>query len=142
RSLWLSWSGTGCKACSTSTLVVVESAQRFDVFFDVISRLPVLAIVCALLISLGCVVAVSFFFSSRRRHTRLVSDWSSDVCSSDLAPTTVADMVKSVDRGVLVTRFWYVRFLEPQRISITGLTRDGTFLIEGGQVRRDRKSVV
>src|SRR5262249_56674335 len=27
-----------------------------------------------------------FFFSSRRRHTRLVSDWSSDVCSSDLAP--------------------------------------------------------
>src|SRR5262249_59847588 len=31
-----------------------------------------------------------FFFSSRRRHTRLVSDWSSDVCSSDLccAPTT------------------------------------------------------
>src|SRR5262249_60138823 len=31
----------------------------------------------------GC---VSFFFSSRRRHTRLVSDWSSDVCSSDLCP--------------------------------------------------------
>src|SRR5258706_955053 len=31
---------------------------------------------------------VSFFFSSRRRHTRLVSDWSSDVCSSDLASTS------------------------------------------------------
>src|SRR5438046_7392567 len=31
-----------------------------------------------------CVVCVVFFFSSRRRHTRLVSDWSSDVCSSDL----------------------------------------------------------
>src|SRR5262249_57932566 len=30
-------------------------------------------------------VCVCFFFSSRRRHTRLVSDWSSDVCSSDLA---------------------------------------------------------
>src|SRR5438093_4425371 len=30
-------------------------------------------------------VFVFFFFSSRRRHTRLVSDWSSDVCSSDLA---------------------------------------------------------
>src|SRR5437016_14676573 len=29
---------------------------------------------------------VVFFFSSRRRHTRLVSDWSSDVCSSDLLP--------------------------------------------------------
>src|SRR5262249_57715059 len=31
-----------------------------------------------------CVGAWVFFFSSRRRHTRLVSDWSSDVCSSDL----------------------------------------------------------
>src|SRR5262249_61788761 len=37
-------------------------------------------------------VAPSFFFSSRRRHTRLVSDWSSDVCSSDLhrRPSTAA----------------------------------------------------
>src|SRR5262249_59184267 len=33
---------------------------------------------------------VCFFFSSRRRHTRLVSDWSSDVCSSDLEPRRVA----------------------------------------------------
>src|SRR5262249_59655194 len=32
-------------------------------------------------------VTVFFFFSSRRRHTRLVSDWSSDVCSSDLTPS-------------------------------------------------------
>src|SRR5262249_58585224 len=32
----------------------------------------------------GCVLVCGFFFSSRRRHTRLVSDWSSDVCSSDL----------------------------------------------------------
>src|SRR5258706_9702036 len=31
-----------------------------------------------------CIVLCFFFFSSRRRHTRLVSDWSSDVCSSDL----------------------------------------------------------
>src|SRR5437016_11606721 len=33
-----------------------------------------------------CVFFSFFFFSSRRRHTRLVSDWSSDVCSSDLGP--------------------------------------------------------
>src|SRR5215213_11379931 len=33
---------------------------------------------------------IVFFFSSRRRHTRLVSDWSSDVCSSDLAGTALA----------------------------------------------------
>src|SRR5438093_3638525 len=34
---------------------------------------------------------VYFFFSSRRRHTRLVSDWSSDVCSSDLVELTTTD---------------------------------------------------
>src|SRR5262249_22852346 len=35
--------------------------------------------------------ALIFFFSSRRRHTRLVSDWSSDVCSSDLEPSRGAE---------------------------------------------------
>src|SRR5262249_57782494 len=47
-----------------------------------------------------------FFFSSRRRHTRLVSDWSSDVCSSDLADLGLfvercADMVKP--GGLMIT---------------------------------------
>src|SRR5258706_11344433 len=37
-----------------------------------------------MLLVLGCTWCFFFFFSSRRRHTRLVSDWSSDVCSSDL----------------------------------------------------------
>src|SRR5258706_7184289 len=36
----------------------------------------------------------AFFFSSRRRHTRLVSDWSSDVCSSDLAPELVVAVLE------------------------------------------------
>src|SRR5437016_6678457 len=36
-----------------------------------------------------CIATKSFFFSSRRRHTRLVSDWSSDVCSSDLVAVAV-----------------------------------------------------
>src|SRR5437879_10554246 len=34
-----------------------------------------------------------FFFSSRRRHTRYIGDWSSDVCSSDLRPEVVGDTV-------------------------------------------------
>ena len=34
------------------------------------------------------------------------------------------------ERGVLVTRFWYIRSLDPQTILLTGLTRDGLFLIE------------
>src|SRR5262249_59909330 len=41
-----------------------------------------------------------FFFSSRRRHTRLVSDWSSDVCSSDLGEPAIAlEDLMQTDRG-------------------------------------------
>ncbi len=44
------------------------------------------------------------------------------------------DLVRAVDRGVLVTRFWYNRFLDPRTILATGLTRDGTFLVEQGKI--------
>ena len=46
------------------------------------------------------------------------------------------DMIKSIKRGVLITRFWYIRGLNPRVISVTGLTRDGTFLIENGKISR------
>jgi predicted Zn-dependent protease len=42
--------------------------------------------------------------------------------------------VAGVKRGLLVTRFWYVRALDPREASVTGLTRDGLFLIEDGKV--------
>ncbi len=48
---------------------------------------------------------------------------------------SVDDMVHSTDRGVLVTRLWYIREVDPYEKILTGMTRDGTFLIEGGQVR-------
>jgi len=50
--------------------------------------------------------------------------------------STLEDLIRSTDRGILVTHFFYVRFLEPERVSITGLTRDGTFWIENGQIKR------
>lgn len=46
------------------------------------------------------------------------------------------DMIASTERGVLLTRFWYIRGLNPRTISHTGLTRDGTFLIENGKISR------
>ena len=46
------------------------------------------------------------------------------------------EMIKSIRRGVLITRFWYVRMLNPRTIAVTGLTRDGTFLIEKGKISR------
>jgi predicted Zn-dependent protease len=44
------------------------------------------------------------------------------------------ELVKGIKRGVLITRFWYLRDLDPQTILATGLTRDGTFLIENGEI--------
>jgi predicted Zn-dependent protease len=44
------------------------------------------------------------------------------------------ELIKGVKRGVLITRFWYLRMLDPQSILVTGLTRDGTYLIENGAI--------
>ena len=47
---------------------------------------------------------------------------------------SVDDMIRSTERGVLVTRFWYIREVEPYEKVLTGMTRDGTFLVEDGRV--------
>ena len=49
---------------------------------------------------------------------------------------SIEAMIASTRRGVLITRFWYIRGLNPRTISYTGLTRDGTFLIEDGRISR------
>ncbi|MHB1135648.1 MAG: TldD/PmbA family protein [Coriobacteriia bacterium] len=49
---------------------------------------------------------------------------------------SVDDMIASVDRGVYVTRFHYVNVEDPMKVVLTGMTRDGTFLIENGQLTR------
>jgi len=48
---------------------------------------------------------------------------------------SLADMIKNTERGILVTRFWYIRAVDPQTLLYTGLTRDGTFYIENGQLK-------
>ena len=44
------------------------------------------------------------------------------------------DLVRDVDKGVLVTEFHYTNMVEPTRLTLTGMTRNGTFLIENGKV--------
>ncbi|MGD9544014.1 MAG: TldD/PmbA family protein [Methylocystis sp.] len=46
----------------------------------------------------------------------------------------IDEMVRSVRRGVLVTRLWYTNIVEPKSLLLTGLTRDGNFLIENGRI--------
>jgi len=49
-------------------------------------------------------------------------------------PKTVEQMIASTERGILVTRLWYIREVDPYEKIVTGMTRDGTFLIEGGKL--------
>ncbi len=48
---------------------------------------------------------------------------------------TVAQMISSTGRGILVTRLWYIREVDPYEKILTGMTRDGTFLVEDGKIK-------
>jgi predicted Zn-dependent protease len=48
---------------------------------------------------------------------------------------TLEELIKGTKKGVLVTRLWYIRTVDPQTLLLTGLTRDGTFYIENGEVK-------
>jgi predicted Zn-dependent protease len=44
-------------------------------------------------------------------------------------------MIKSTEKGILVSRLWYIRMVDPQSLLLTGLTRDGLFYIENGKIK-------
>ncbi len=50
-------------------------------------------------------------------------------------PQTVEQMIASTDRGILVTRLWYIREVDPYEKILTGMTRDGTFYVENGKIQ-------
>jgi predicted Zn-dependent protease len=50
------------------------------------------------------------------------------------AGSSVADLIEHTERGLLVNTLWYIREVDPQTLLLTGLTRDGVYLVEGGEV--------
>jgi PmbA protein len=50
-------------------------------------------------------------------------------------PQTLEQMIASTERGILVTRLWYIREVDPYEKILTGMTRDGTFLVENGKIQ-------
>ena len=54
---------------------------------------------------------------------------------------SLEDMIKNTRRGILITRLWYIRQLDPQTLMYTGLTRDGTFYIENGKIKHPIKNL-
>ncbi len=53
---------------------------------------------------------------------------------------STADLVRGTEKGILVTRTWYIRLVDPQTVLLTGLTRDGTFYIENGEIKYPLKN--
>ena len=50
------------------------------------------------------------------------------------AGSRVSDLIRTTQRGILVTNFWYIRTVNPTDLTLTGMTRDGTFLVENGEI--------
>ena len=57
------------------------------------------------------------------------------ILESSQSPVAVEDMIKSMDRGLLLGRFWYIRGLDPRTATQTGLTRDGIWYVEKGKIQ-------
>jgi predicted Zn-dependent protease len=47
---------------------------------------------------------------------------------------TLQELIKNAERAILVTNFWYIRTVNPTDLTLTGMTRDGTFLVENGEI--------
>jgi len=58
----------------------------------------------------------------------------------DGGKSTLEEMIASTDKGILVTRFWYTNYVDPMKLIITGMTRDGTFWIENGKITHGIKN--
>jgi PmbA protein len=55
--------------------------------------------------------------------------------------STIEEMIGSTERGILITHFWYINYMNPMRTMVTGTTRDGTFLIENGKIKSAVKNM-
>ena len=57
------------------------------------------------------------------------------ILDSNAPPVSLEEMIRATERGLLVSRFWYIRPVDPRTQTFTGLTRDGVWYIEGGRIQ-------
>jgi predicted Zn-dependent protease len=83
-------------------------------------------------------LAYSRYWADRqtREPTGFVSGWYMEGGDADLD-----EMIRSTERGLLLTRLWYIRGVDPRTVLFTGLTRDGTFLVEKGRIAHAVKNL-
>jgi predicted Zn-dependent protease len=74
-------------------------------------------------------------FWAKQRGTEPTPGPVNSILETTGKPTRVEDMIASTKRGLLVSRFWYIRSTDPRTASLTGLTRDGVWLVENGAIQ-------
>lgn len=57
------------------------------------------------------------------------------IMESSGAPVSAEEMIRSMTRGLIISRFWYIRSTDPRTASSTGLTRDGVWYVENGKIQ-------
>jgi predicted Zn-dependent protease len=90
--------------------------------------------------STGHAAETTFSWGPSARHLGLLASGVEVAIAHEVdgpaADSSVAELVTGVKRGVLVSDFWYTRMLDPRTLAVTGLTRNGVWLIEDGHVTR------
>jgi predicted Zn-dependent protease len=74
-------------------------------------------------------------FWARERKRDATAGPVNQILESTQPAVPLEQMIKDMKRGLLITRFWYVRLVDPRTILLTGLTRDGLWLVENGEIR-------
>lgn len=74
-------------------------------------------------------------FTAQAQHVERLPTIEAPCLSIDGTPAgSLAQLITSTDRAILVTNFWYLRTVNPTDLTLTGMTRDGTFLVEQGEI--------
>ena len=74
-------------------------------------------------------------FTAKQHKIKRIATLEAPCLSASGSPAfKTSDLIKQCERAILVTNFWYIRTVNPTDLTLTGMTRDGTFLVEDGQI--------
>jgi predicted Zn-dependent protease len=73
-------------------------------------------------------------YTAKQHQIERICTLDAPYLSGDGGAGAVEDLIKQTSRGILVTNFWYIRTVNPTDLTLTGMTRDGTFLVEAGEI--------
>lgn len=81
----------------------------------------------------------SRYWAKKNAREPLVWPWSW-LAEGEGTPVSLDEMIAGAERAILITRLWYIRMVDPSQLLVTGLTRDGTFLVEDGNITKSLKN--